>query len=80
MEIDLDDTTVTEIRTSYSFAGTAVAVRTHETAATTFVFDKHLGSFISPRQTRSCPIAGIIQWATPEGCSQVGDSGEAEEV
>ena len=45
MEIDLDTTTVTETRTFYAFAGTPVAVRTHEDPATTLVVDNHLGSF-----------------------------------
>jgi hypothetical protein len=41
MEIDFDDTTVTETRTFYAFGGKPVAVRTHEDPATVFVFDNH---------------------------------------
>jgi RHS repeat-associated protein len=47
MEIDRTGWTVTETRTVYGFAGVAVAVRTHEAAATVFLFQNHLGSTVA---------------------------------
>jgi RHS repeat-associated protein len=47
MEIDRTSSTVTEARTTYTFAGTPVAVRTHVSAATTFLFQNHLGSTVA---------------------------------
>jgi RHS repeat-associated protein len=47
MEVDLDDTMVTETRTHYSFGGLPVAVRTHEADETTFLFTDHLGTVTS---------------------------------
>lgn len=44
MEIDRNGTTVTQTRTSYMFAGTQVATRTHVNPQTILVFDDHLGS------------------------------------
>jgi RHS repeat-associated protein len=47
MEIDRTGSTVTETRTTYTLAGTPVAVRTHTTAATVFLFQNHLGSTVA---------------------------------
>jgi RHS repeat-associated protein len=47
MEVDRTASTVTETRTTYSFAGTPIAVRTHTTTATTFLFQNHLGSTVA---------------------------------